>query len=42
MLISTPTAHIVTTSDEPPYDINGNVIPLLGNAPVATPMFKSA
>jgi len=29
-------------SDEPPYDMNGNVMPLAGNMLTATPMLMKA
>ena len=35
-------AAMITSSDEPPNDTNGNGTPVIGNAPTTAPMFTKA
>src|SRR5690606_5733743 len=39
---STPAAPIIMMRDEPPYEMNGRVNPLVGSSPMATHMFTMA
>ena len=41
MLISTPAAAMVITSDEPPKEMNGSGIPVTGSTPTTAPMLIS-
>ena len=39
ILNSIPTSIIYDNNDEPPYEINGKVIPIIGSKPIVIPIF---